>query len=426
MPNTPPLTASNQVGFDKVVLQALMLGQSTDTFESQLRLILSLLKQDGTLSPVVPFAEQVFSRRVFNCSRVSVYRETMDSTFTLPTARLISANLSTLPNQLKIPVRPSDWGLKLSWGQWYVSPVLGPLNVGYAKSSLRFLFSENCPIQVNGSEGATMSGARACPGQGLTSLELTLTHYDSKRRIGEIEYLFPHGSTKDVYAFVSSQVPAEMVMYSTSLVFYGFHRIWLFTLAVMGWFELVIFFGFLGAVLYGLCKSCYQKRKRHMEGKSSTVYESVDQEKVNWYNCPKTKPARRVVFGHLGICSIHQVASAVAAIIGLIYNPSLAYLPWIAFMPSILVCILDVGLLTYLLSYLHGCRNRFQGPLRLFMGIFGVLSFAWMSVSMIALAITFTQSVGMGAHGVVYVLYLLTWLLRLLSWSKLAWMSWKL
>ncbi|KAJ3103118.1 hypothetical protein HDU96_009401, partial [Phlyctochytrium bullatum] len=88
--------------FDQIVLTALTLGQPTDGFASQFRLIHTLLKNSTVpqLASLAPIAYKEFDRREFSCQRVTNYQETMDSTFGLPGATATPVGVSTLPNQL--------------------------------------------------------------------------------------------------------------------------------------------------------------------------------------------------------------------------------------------------------------------------------------------------------------------------------------
>ena len=218
IPTFKSLSSTDQTTFDQLVFHAITLGHSTEDFTSQFNIILGLLSQDRKLKELVPLAQSIFDIRVFNCTKVTDYRETMDSTFHLPTARLTSANISTLPNQIRIPLRPSDWGLELKWGQWYVSPILGALNVGYARSPFQVLISSDCPISLNGSSSSNLKGIKTCSGSNLELLNWQNTEYNDKTRMGRLSYQFAPGSTEVVYIFITHQVPAEMIMYDTNLV----------------------------------------------------------------------------------------------------------------------------------------------------------------------------------------------------------------
>ena len=217
IPTTPPLTTADQSLFDVLVLHAISLGHTTDNFTTQINLILSLLSQDAKLNVLSPLALPIFNERVLLCSKVTNYTQTMDFTFHLPTAQLTAANLSTLPNQLLLHPKLSDWGLGFKWKQWYVSPILGTLDVGYAQTPLQFLFSVDCPVNINATAAGSYTGYGNCSGVTI-GLEWQPSAYESNSKTGSIQYYFTPGAAAQIYVMITHQVPAEMVLFSTNLV----------------------------------------------------------------------------------------------------------------------------------------------------------------------------------------------------------------
>ncbi|KAJ3109543.1 hypothetical protein HDU97_005200 [Phlyctochytrium planicorne] len=139
---------SSQTDFDRLILTAISMGKGTDDFSSQFRLVHSLMKSHPlpAISSLSDRAWAEFSKREFNCSRSTEYFQTMDSTFVLPSAGLTSVRVATLPNQLIITPRGPDWGFTLKWKQWYNSPFLGPSQLGYGRTRIKFLISHGCPL----------------------------------------------------------------------------------------------------------------------------------------------------------------------------------------------------------------------------------------------------------------------------------------
>eukprot|EP00842_Homolaphlyctis_polyrhiza_P006923 jgi/Hompol1/81/HPOL_005215-RA len=216
IPSTPPLTNSSFVLYDRIILKALMMGHSTDTFDSQLRLVLSLLSQDATLNVLVPLATSVFSRRVFNCRRRLQITEASDPTFSLPTAQTTDAGYSTIPAQLEIYPRRSDWRMMINWKQWYDSPILGPMYIGYGATKMMVLVSFDCPIYLTGTNSSLVQPYSSCPGDAVNrTLEWTAAGYNSKTKQGSIVVELGLEPPKVVYVWFAHQVPATMVMYST-------------------------------------------------------------------------------------------------------------------------------------------------------------------------------------------------------------------
>ncbi|KAJ3196792.1 hypothetical protein HK101_007623 [Irineochytrium annulatum] len=229
------LGPASQSVYDTMILHAMSLGQPTDTFATQFTLILRLIQThtDPAISALYPTALAEFGKRELNCSRSTVYSETMDSSFQLPTAHLTSANLSTTPNQMIIELRASDWGFMLSWQQWYLSPILGPLSIGYGKSRIQFVVSYDCPVIIQGSK-ASWSGYSACPGQDPVLLPWILADIDViKQGFGSVIKTFPAGSVKKIYVWLGHNVPAQMTLYSTYLTLFGWVRVFYLTITGM-------------------------------------------------------------------------------------------------------------------------------------------------------------------------------------------------
>lgn len=236
IPTFNNLTASDQQSFDRLVLTALKLSQPTDMFSSQFTLILSLLKNDTTLSSLYSLASQEFTTREFECERVQLFEERGDPTFHLPGNSITTANLSTLPVQLKLEPRVSDWGAIISWKQWAVSSWFGAVDVGYATQSLQMLISP-CSIIVSGNSPQTIKTQQNCSGI-VSDINWVYSKYSKK--YGSIEFDFPLG-TSNVYLVVASTKPSEMVMYSSALSFYGFNRVWRITIASYGYCFAILF-----------------------------------------------------------------------------------------------------------------------------------------------------------------------------------------
>ena len=90
IPNTPGLTNADQTLFDQVVSQAQALGQPTDIFATQMTKILTLLSHHPILNVMVPVANATFTRRVFDCQRITVYDETQGNTTSYISSALIA------------------------------------------------------------------------------------------------------------------------------------------------------------------------------------------------------------------------------------------------------------------------------------------------------------------------------------------------
>ncbi|KAJ3088654.1 hypothetical protein HK102_008255 [Quaeritorhiza haematococci] len=279
IPTISPLTTDHQTLFDKVVLTALMQGQGTDTFRTQYMRVLTLLSDHPVLQPLYPTAKTIFEQRVLNCTRITIYTEKMDSTFTLPPALITSANYSTLPSQLELQPRLSDWGATVQWTQWYVSPLLGPLQVGYGRTRINVAVSYGCPILLGKRERASPDPVdvyAACPNAEPKPLQWQLASYDIKTARGSFYIPATSGSKEKIYVWFAHQVPASMVMFATALTWNGFHLIWLYTQAVVGGVLAAWFFAIGGYfAVRGLWGWCSRRRTKagetHSESSSSAL-----------------------------------------------------------------------------------------------------------------------------------------------------------
>lgn len=208
----------DQVAFDRLVLQALSLGLSTEDFESQFVLILRLLGENELLSPLRPFAKTVFERRVLNCTKVMTYTESRDSTFYLPSSDTTSAQIATIPSRIRLTPGASDWGVLFQWNQLSDVPALGEVRTGFARLPINFAFSTNCPIAFNGSNIRDIQANRQCPGQTLEKIPWLLSSFNVNTNRGSIQFDFPSEKTEYVEVFIANTVPATMIMHSTSMV----------------------------------------------------------------------------------------------------------------------------------------------------------------------------------------------------------------
>ena len=224
------LGEAGQTDFDRVVLKALTMGQISDLFETQFKSILNILATHPTLSIIKPDAEMIFNKRELKCERVKDLTEGMDPTFILPHPALSMANFSTIPAQLRIKPRASDWGILLQWKQFTNNPWLGPLDKGYGSAPLKYMAS-SCPIKFIGQVAGNITGVSDC-----SSVQETLSWVQtriSKDNGGSI-YLAGIPPSQDIYIVLGSDVPASMVLFSSSLELKGFNNIWVITFAVIG------------------------------------------------------------------------------------------------------------------------------------------------------------------------------------------------
>ncbi|KAJ3129336.1 hypothetical protein HK098_001748 [Nowakowskiella sp. JEL0407] len=240
IPSTTNLNSTHQIEFDKVVLRAIAQGQPTDLFDTQLNRVLSILSEHKVFSKtgILQFAKEEFERRVLKCEREMNYDGTMDTTFILPTSALTPANISTMPVQLLIKPRKSDWGFKIEWKQYYQSPVLGQVDFGYARTKLSMYMSINCPIRFVSSANSITAQAN-CP-SGATEIPVTYATHDAKTSTGYVEMNFSPGDHEKVYLWFAHHVPAYIVMYSTTLIWYGWNRVWIIFQIALGGFGVLV------------------------------------------------------------------------------------------------------------------------------------------------------------------------------------------
>ncbi|KAI8811867.1 hypothetical protein BJ742DRAFT_795884 [Cladochytrium replicatum] len=307
--------------FDKVVLNALMQGQSTDTIPIQFNRVLSILKTDPVLSQTdaAAIAQEEFDRRELQCDHVTVYDETMDTTYQLTSARATVANLTTQPNQMVFYPRKSDWGFRVDWRQFYSSPVLGSTDVGYARTRLMALIAYDCRIQfrenkATGGEktGDLVSGYAVCDDGTETELIWESAEYsnDTKRGGLSLKWSTPRNFTR-VAVWFAHQVPATMVMSSTALVYYGWHRYWMFaqagvgTLMAVGWIVFAVVWFVSTVVAFG-------KDRRKMGGDKEEIAEEKEvEEKVGEAAPVNNTPNEQTVVETTMV--VDSVSSATAA-----------------------------------------------------------------------------------------------------------------
>jgi hypothetical protein len=226
------LSEKEQMDFDRIVLQALMTGKETDLFADQMRSILNLLETDDVLKSILPIARRIFNERELDCSRIKPFPERIDPSFSFPPPRITSANLSTIPTQLRIQARSSDWSIHLRWRQYAINSWIGPLDSGYGSFPFQFLVS-SCPIQFRGSGGTGIVGISSCTGE---VIPWTRSKYSDK--YGSYEFAL-NGSTT-AFVMIASDIPASMVMLQTNLTFIGFNRMWRWSLAILGVMEVIL------------------------------------------------------------------------------------------------------------------------------------------------------------------------------------------
>jgi hypothetical protein len=359
-------------------------------------LILELMSGHEQLKPYNSDAVDIFNRRILQCKREKVYDETNDSIFYLPSSLATFANVSTLPNILKIYPRPSDWGLHLVWKQWYNSPALGPINFGYGTSSIEIYVSIGCPIAMDG----TSTNFRVYCETNGGPLEPLISTYDSQTLTGSIQTLFPI-STSIIYVLPSHRLPVEMVMYSTNLNFYGWNRVWLYTLALIGFFPLVFVF----YRLYQYFCGSGQKPKANEEDVELRILPE-DGSTIPLTESPNYNQFYLMM--HALFCGILCLGSAVGAIVGLAYNPALAYIPWVTFTISPIISGLDI-LLTYrLVNHQSSLQtwSRLMNSLWLITVIFCLVGIA-------SLIVIYIRNSSLGLHVTFYVGYLSVFLARL-------------
>ncbi|KAI8906441.1 hypothetical protein EDD86DRAFT_193144 [Gorgonomyces haynaldii] len=228
IPGLNGLQVSDQTLFDKIVLKSLMMGQATDNFTTQLKMILQLLQTDPKLNVLYQEANAEFTRRVFDCHPVTRISEQSDPTFSLPDARTTPKKRSTTPTQLLIQPRKSDWQVSVKWKQWFQSPLLGPLYSGYGQSQMDLLVSP-CEISIENPEKPV----------GLCQTNVSLSWNKSMYKNQTREGYFDFSVSGDTYLWIGSSVNASMVLYSSSFTFYGFNNIWRYTFAVVGCMQLL-------------------------------------------------------------------------------------------------------------------------------------------------------------------------------------------
>jgi hypothetical protein len=284
--STPSLsTAEDQRRFDKVILQSLSLGHAEDLFADQFNSILSLLSKDLKLSVLIPFAEKEFTEREFACVREYLFEESSDPTFTLPENVLTSVNLSTIPSQIKFMPRTSDWSVSVKWRQFANDGRLGKLDIGFAQQPMQLLISP-CPIfmeRIN-SDTSQIEAFSNCTVLGTkTKLKFVQSIYSSL--YGSISFpIYPNSKT--MFMVIASDLPTNMVLYSSSLTFYGFNHVWRVTFVVLGGINVA----FVIALL--LC-------------------------------CRKTKNRKQNYF--LGLCFLLEVISGLLALFGILFGSVRSY-----------------------------------------------------------------------------------------------------
>ncbi|EGF82543.1 hypothetical protein BATDEDRAFT_23127 [Batrachochytrium dendrobatidis JAM81] len=326
----PTLVDSDYGLYDRIVLHAMMHGHTTDLFETQLNSILMMIQQHPRLNVLEDIATKVFTHRVFDCTRVSPMTEQSTTAFFLPTALTTEANISTLPTQLMFNPRPGDWGLFMSWDQWYESPILGPLTIGYGRTCIKALVSFECPIFLNGSDVSSIVPYSSCGSNSAnTTLSWTCSEYDVTTFTGSLYIPFPFGHTPStVYVWYAHQVPATMVMYSSKITFYGFNRIWrivflsVATAGVLS-FLLMITIIFITWLVLLIC-SIFSSRT---DTASPSSAEHTDQNNAETNRCCRCGP-RALGILYMGTSAFFQcgvlVLTSIALVFG-VYRDSFTY-----------------------------------------------------------------------------------------------------
>ncbi|KAJ2991482.1 hypothetical protein HDV02_003764 [Globomyces sp. JEL0801] len=273
--NVPNFDKGDQTAFDRIVLKALMMGHATDLFSTQFELILELLKNHDKLSAIYSFANDVFRKRELDCVRMTTFSEQGDPTFNLPGAPITRANLSTIPNQLKFVPRKSDWSATLRWRQWATSGWLGPLDTGYGESQLMFMTAP-CEITINGNHSSNVVGLTKCE----SSQEKI--EWQRSTSLNKFGYFSFDVNGNEMYMIIGSDTPVQMTMYSSSLTYYGFNRIWRFTITILG-LSMAFLQIILGLKIYFLSKKFGNMIK--MSTRLSLIFAIVFAISGNFYNC---------------------------------------------------------------------------------------------------------------------------------------------
>ncbi|KAJ3324085.1 hypothetical protein HDV06_000626 [Boothiomyces sp. JEL0866] len=359
------LTAQDQTTFDReIVLRALTLGHATDMFATQLQLVLDLLAKHPTLNPLTSYAKDIFNTREFNCERVKLFTEQMDPTFTLPHPGITSANISTIPTLIKFIPRRSDWSGIMRWRQWSVSGWAGNVDTGYGALPLQVLISP-CFITLSNS---TYNGTANCDGNNQ-SLEWQFTSYSNL--YGSISFSFQN--TDQIYMVLASTIPSEMILYSSSVTFYGFNRIWRLTFMILSLFYIPVFFYIPALAIVRAFRKIEYPRKLYLMVFISAV---------------------------LGILS--GLSSLFATLFGIVRE----YLTYVMFIFSISKALLDIFIIRssgYTFHYGNFSNLKFNKSEIIFQGIIVL-------INLVALLITALYSTPTAVHVIFYVLFLLLFL----------------
>ncbi|KAI9208275.1 uncharacterized protein BJ171DRAFT_237457 [Polychytrium aggregatum] len=426
-------TTKNALAFDQLVLHAMAMGTMSETFTTQFQKIQALIEKDPVLWPLRNLSYAVFSAREWNCSRVTPYSEVSDSTFTIPDSRTTARNISTAATQILVLPRKSDWRATLSWDQFYVSPFLGTLRVGLSAAPLLYAVSFGCPIasDVNGTLSAdcsTSNATVACPGYENQTVRWQSAAYDSAASRGSITVDFGIDSCSSIYVWISHDIPAPMTLYSISLAYLGWHRIWLWTLTGLGLLEFVVLLGLMVAsVARALARLALRKKSdaRTRVGPDS-IASSIDKDKicswlVNMDDQAATGPtlwSRRwrlfVIWTVFIVSKVVLATTGAFGIVALYYPPWRPLLSWSLFMPFILVLVLD-GLLGCgrhrRLVAAHRClkiRGRSLGLWKIWV-LADLLLLVFTSLGAL---VVFLDNVAAGLHATIFIVFVALWFAR--------------
>ncbi|TPX47107.1 hypothetical protein SeLEV6574_g02829 [Synchytrium endobioticum] len=382
IPSISGMSLRDQTLFDQVVLQAQALGQATDTFSTQMKKILTILSTHPRLSAVVSAANASFTRRVFDCERMTSYDETKDTTLFIAGGN--SELPSSTPTQLVLSPRQSDFGARISWTQWYISPILGPLSIGYAQTSMRVLISYDCPISLKFVDN-TVAGYGQCGNESVASLEWKTTTLSSSN-LGEVRTSFTPGSVSKVYIWFFNPTPADMVLYSVALQYEGFSYLWLKTQAAIGYLGVLVW------IIYGFHKIISFVKRRESARKTPDVTISME-ELTGSSSANFSLQNTATVYGE-SKPDLRSVASMLQAL-------SLAAI-------AVISTLVSDGLL-YRFKY---TTDKVKG---VYKTLFLATSVCWMVASLVATPLCLVTTTPAVACGIAYAVYLVSSCVRMVS-----------
>ncbi|TPX30863.1 hypothetical protein SmJEL517_g05638 [Synchytrium microbalum] len=348
IPQTASLSSADQTSFDQVVLQAQALAQASDTFVTQMTKILTLLENHTRLNVMVSVANETFSRRVFNCQRVTAYDETKDSTLFIGAADT-NLQVSTTPTQFLLSPRVSDFGARISWSQWYLSPILGPLSIG--KSKLCHPYKS---VSISLALNLTVSNITAFDSCSLLPLSWT-TATLSPSNLAEIRLSFDPGAASRIYIWVFNTAPATLVLYSMSLQWEGFSYLWLKTIAAIGFLGVLISLILLVIVVWRSLRF-WRAKPMHASTSRNNTNEVTSMENLTTTSSaslpspapsvPRKSEPKTIIYAAFQIAS--TLAMATVATLGLIFGP---------FRSVSIVIALAITIIPGLVDILHSYRK---------------------------------------------------------------------